>query len=73
MEIKYGAIVVDKNGNNLGTVDYIIRDSWTGELKKFVVRRKAPDNDLFLAPADVLETNKSMVKMNLPLEQLEKL
>ena len=73
MEIEYGANVVDKNGNNLGTVDFVIHDSWTGELKKFVVRREAPDNDLFLSPEHVAETAKGTVKMDLPAEQLEEL
>ena len=73
MEIEYGATVVDEKGSTLGTVGRIIRDSWTGEVKKFVVRREAPDNDLFIAPEQVAETAKGTVKLNLPAEQLEQL
>ena len=55
MQIEYGAEVVDKNGAVLGTVDYTVRNTWTGKISKFVVRRKQPDKDLFLAPQDALE------------------
>ena len=73
MEIEYGATVLDKNGQNLGTVDYVIRDSWTGELKKFVIRRNPEKSDLFLPPDHVQEADKDTVKMDLPLDQLEQL
>ena len=42
MEIEMGCEVIDKNGKVLGTVDYIIRNSWTGEISKFMVRRELP-------------------------------
>src|SRR4030043_172082 len=35
LEVKYGAEVIDKNGKNLGTVDYPVRDALTGEIKRF--------------------------------------
>jgi sporulation protein YlmC with PRC-barrel domain len=73
MEIEYGATVLDKNGQNLGTVDYIIRDSWSGEVKKFVIHRHPEKNDLFLPPDHVQEADQDTVKMDLPLDQLEQL
>ena len=49
MQIEYGAEVVDKSGKVLGTINYIIRDTWTGEIRKFMIRKKLPDKDqLFL-------------------------
>ena len=36
MRIEYGAEVVDKNGNLLGTVTTVVRNSWTGEISKFM-------------------------------------
>ena len=31
MDIEYGTSVVDRNDKSLGTVDYIVLDSWSGE------------------------------------------
>ncbi|MFQ6121470.1 MAG: hypothetical protein ACE5LA_00190 [Dehalococcoidales bacterium] len=70
MELEIGAEVKDKNGKTLGRVDHLARDTWTGEIRKFVVRREAPDNDLFLSPGDVLEVTKSKVKLKVSCEEL---
>ena len=70
MELEYGAEVIDRNGKPLGTVDQVIRDTWTGEISKFIVRRKVLDKDSFLSPEDVLEATKSTVKLNVTLEEL---
>lgn len=70
MELEFGAKVEDQNGKVLGTVDHLVRDTWTGEISKFVVRRKAPDSDLFLSPEDVLQATKSKVKLNVSFQEL---
>ena len=70
MEIEYGAKVVDRNGKVLGTVDHLARNTWTGEISKFMVRRDVPGGDLFLSPQDVLEATKSTVKLNASSEEL---
>ena len=70
MELKYGAEVTDKNGEVLGTVYRLIRDTWTGEIRKFVVRREAPHIDVFLSPDDVLELTEDRVKINVSSEEL---
>ena len=72
MEIEYAAKVIDQKGKVLGTVDHLVRNSWSGEITKFMVGRKAPDEDLFLSLEDVSETNKSEVKLNVSLEELLK-
>ena len=64
MKIEYGAEVVDKNGNMLGTVDHLMHNTLTGEINKFIVTRKAPLRDIFLSPEDVLETKSSKIKVN---------
>ena len=64
MEIEMGCEVIDKNGKVLGTVDYIIRNSWTGEISKFMIRKKLPDKDLMFSPQDVLEATKSRIRIN---------
>jgi len=72
MEIEYAAKVIDQKGKVLGTVDHLVRNSWSGEITKFMVRREAPDEDLFLSLEDVSEANKSEVKLRVSLEELLK-
>ena len=71
MEIEFNAAVVDKNGKRLGTVNNIIRDTWSGDIRKFVVRQKNSDNDLFLLPDDIAKTTNKQVTLNISLEELE--
>ncbi len=70
MEIEFGTEVIDKNGKVLGTVDHLVRNTWTGEVSKFIVRRKAPDGDLFLSPQNVLDATSSTVKLNVALGEV---
>lgn len=70
MEPKYGAEVIDRNGKVLGTVDHLMRNTWTGEITKFVVRRKAPDRDLFFSTETVLEATNTKVKLNISFDEL---
>ncbi len=70
MEIEYGTIVVDKDGKNLGTVDYVIRDSWTGEVKKFRVRRNASGSELMCSPEEVIEATKAKIKVDVSSNDL---
>jgi hypothetical protein len=70
MELGYGIKVEDLNGKTLGTVDHLVRNTWTGEISKFVVRREAPDQDLFLSPEDVSEVTESTAKLKASAEEL---
>jgi len=70
MKVEFGAEVIDRNGQLLGTVDHLVRNLKTGELSKFVVRQKAPDKDLFVSPEDVLEATKATVKLKVSLQEL---
>ena len=70
MEVEYAAKVIDRNGKPLGQVDHLVRNTYTGEITKFVVRQEAPAKDLFLAPGDVLEATETEVKLNITLEEL---
>jgi sporulation protein YlmC with PRC-barrel domain len=69
MEIEYGTSVVDKNNENLGTVSYIIMDSWSGEPRKFMVRQE--EGAVFFTPEHIVEVTKEKVKLNLSAEELE--
>jgi sporulation protein YlmC with PRC-barrel domain len=64
MEIECGTEVIDRDGKALGTVDYVIRNTWTGEISKFMVRREPPNRELLFSPQDVLETAKSQIKVS---------
>lgn len=64
MDIEYGTEVVDKNGVLLGQVEHVVRNAWTGEISKFVVRRDRPGQELFFSPRDVLGTTESEIKVN---------
>jgi sporulation protein YlmC with PRC-barrel domain len=68
MEIKYGAEVVDKDGQKLGSVDHLAMNTWSGDIKSFVVRRKSPASDLFLRPEDVEEANESRIKLRISVD-----
>ena len=70
MHIEYGAEVIDKNGKVLGTVSHLVRNTWTGEISKFVVRRKAPERDLFFSTEDVLEATNTVIRVNISFDEL---
>ena len=69
MQIEYGSEVVDKSGKVLGTINYIIRDTWTSEIRKFMIRKKLSDKDLMFSPQDVLEATKSKIKVNISINE----
>ncbi len=70
MEIEFGSQVLDKNDKLLGTVDHIVRDTWSGEISKFMVRREAPEKDLFISIKDAVDISKDKIKLGLSLEEL---
>jgi sporulation protein YlmC with PRC-barrel domain len=70
MEIEYGAEVRDKNGKELGTVNKVIRDSWTGEISKFQVSTELSELDLFVSPENVAEATPSEVKLTIAFEEI---
>jgi sporulation protein YlmC with PRC-barrel domain len=72
MEIEYGAEVVDRDGKVLGTVDHLMRNTWTGEMSKFMIRRKAPDSDLLFSVEDVLEATESKIRLKISFDELSK-
>ena len=70
MEIEYGAEVIDKNGKVLGTINHMMRNTWTGEISKIMVRREPPQKDLFLSLQNVLKATRSTVRLNVSLDEL---
>ena len=70
MEIKYGAEVIDRNGEVLGMVAHVIRNSWTGEISKFMVSREALSKYLSFSPQDVLEATESKIRLSISSDEL---
>lgn len=64
MDIDYGTKVIDREGNSLGTVVRIIRDSWTGEIRKFSVNQGHPSDEIMFSPKEILGLEKNKIKLN---------
>ena len=71
MELEYGAKVVDARGKVLGMVGHVVRDAWSGEITKFVVRYDSPIDDLFLSVDDVKEATVDKVILKIAGEDLK--
>ncbi len=74
MEIEFGMPVLDKNDKSLGNIGKIFMDMWTGKPRKYMARREedGPDTIVFFSPQQVGEVTGGKVKLNLPVEELEK-
>ena len=63
MDIEVGAEVFDKKGTSLGKVDYVIRDTWSGEISKFIIYTPGNEADLAFTPEDVMESSNSRIEL----------
>lgn len=72
MDIEYGAEVIDSKGETVGKVDYVIRDTYTGEIRKFRVSTHLTEADLFFSMEDVAEATATRVKMKISFNRGEK-
>lgn len=59
MEITYGSKVMNKQGKFLGTVDYLIHNSWSDEISTFMVRVQTLEKPLFILVQDVKKTHRN--------------
>ena len=50
MKIIYGTHVEDKEGNAIGKVNSVIRDSWTGDIRKFGIWQEGAVKDILVSP-----------------------
>ena len=71
MEIEYGTLVEDINGTIVGKVDYVIMDGWSGEPRKYMVRREQEDDAVFFTPEQIDGVTKKKIKLNISIEKLE--
>ena len=65
MEPQMGTEVKDKNGKLLGTIDYIVRDSWSGDVRKYLVYRKPPEEDISFSPEEIAANEDTSVTLNI--------
>jgi hypothetical protein len=68
MEIKYGTPVKDVRGNMLGPVNRVIKDSWSGDIRRFAVARNDSVQDLFISPEDVMEATDTEIKLRINID-----
>jgi sporulation protein YlmC with PRC-barrel domain len=70
MQIEYGAKVKDKNGKVLGTVNNVIRDSWTGEISKFQVTTDPTEAGYFIPPDKMAKATPKEITLKVAQEEL---
>jgi len=68
MELAVGLDVLDRDGKYLGTIDHLMRDTWSGEVNKYMVFRKEARTDVVFKPDDVLETAEDHVKLKIAVD-----
>jgi sporulation protein YlmC with PRC-barrel domain len=64
LEIEVGSQVIDKNGEKLGEVVKVVRDTWSGEINKFLVSESTPANGYLFATDQVLESNNGNIRLD---------
>lgn len=67
-EPQMGAKVQDRNGKILGIIDYMVRDTWSGDVRKYIVYRKPPETDISFTPNDISEITEKLVTLALAVE-----
>ena len=71
MNIEYEMAVVDKNGKNVGEIDHIVVDSWSGEQRKFMVRLDDNVSAVYFTPDNVVDVTEGKVSLNISFEDME--
>ncbi len=69
MKIVYGAEVEDRHGNKVGQVNQVIRDSWTGNIRKFGVWQEGDVRDKLVSPEDIGEIKEDKIVLAITLEE----
>jgi sporulation protein YlmC with PRC-barrel domain len=69
--MEYGAQVYGRNGVYVGTVNRLVRNLWTGEVSKFMVKTDLADRDLFLSPEDILEDRSGSLTLKTSVDELK--
>jgi sporulation protein YlmC with PRC-barrel domain len=67
--VEFGARVFDKNGELIGTVDYLIRDPLSGEVKRFKVKTGSALEAVFFGVSDISRSTPDEIKLKVVLEK----
>ncbi len=71
MKIVYGTDVEDKKGNKVGQVNHVIRDTWTGAVRKFGVWQDSDNKAVMFSPDDIENITEEKIVLGLDLESKE--
>lgn len=71
MKPEFGATVIDNEGNTLGQINYIINDTWTGELKSILIRKEHPRKDIVIPATDIAQVGEGKVYLKSSLADIE--
>jgi hypothetical protein len=69
MEPRIGIEVTDKDGRPLGAIDYVVRDTWSGEIRKCIIYGKPPLGDLAFSPQDISEMTEDSIRLNITIDK----
>jgi sporulation protein YlmC with PRC-barrel domain len=70
MNIEYEMAVMDKNGKNVGEINHIVVDGWSGEPRKFMVRLDDNVSAVFFTPDNVVDVTEGKVTLNISFEDM---
>lgn len=71
MNIEYGMTVVDSKGVVLGEIGKVMTDAWSGDVRKYMVRRESEITSYFFTPAQVASVKDGRVKLNVPRADID--
>ncbi len=69
MKIAYGVNVEDKNGNYIGQVNHVIRDSWTGNIKKFGIWNESFGKDWLVSPDNIQKMTEEKIILSIATDE----
>jgi hypothetical protein len=63
--VEYGAKVVDQEGKLLGSVNYLVNDSLTGEVKNFKIETETDEQGLIFSMEDVEKITPGEIRLKI--------
>jgi|GEM_PF-4344737 len=69
--MEHGEQVYGRNGGYVGTVNRLVRNLWSGEVSKFMVKTDLARQDLFLSPEDILEEKSGSLTLKTTVDELK--
>jgi sporulation protein YlmC with PRC-barrel domain len=63
--------VIDSDGVVIGDISKVMVDTWSGEVRKYMVRQQAELNSYFFTPSQVGEVKDGQVKLKVPRADID--